>query len=74
MWLNFISNNIISIVTEINSQLDGEKPFNNETFEVAINDLIYKLTIINEHLKFRTFLTSHFVQICDLFLSISWSL
>ena len=70
MWLNFISNNIIPIVTEINCQLDGEKPFNNETLEVAINDLIKELSTINEHLKFRTFLTSHSVQICDLFLSI----
>ena len=70
MWLNFISNNIIPIVKEINSQLEGEKPFNNQTFEVAINDLIKELSTLNEHLKFRTFLTAHQVQICDLFLSI----
>ena len=70
MWLNFISNNIIPIVTEINSQLDGEKPFNNETLEVAINDLIKELSTLNEHLKFKTFLTAHSVQICDLFLGI----
>ena len=70
MWLNFISNNIIPIVTEINSQLEGEKPFNNETFEVAINDLIKELSTLNEYLKFKTFLTAHSVQICDLFLGI----
>ena len=70
MWLNFISNNIIPIVNEINSQLEGEKPFNDQTFEVAINDLIKELSTLNEHLKFRTFLTAHQVQICDLFLSI----
>ena len=69
MWLNFISNNIIPIVCEINLQLEGEKQYNKELFEIAINDLIKELSVINEHLKFRTFITNDSIQICDFLLA-----
>ena len=68
-WCNFINNNLCPITLEIYNNLHGKKPFNENNLETAINDLIEQLSIVNENLKFKTFLSSHSVDLSDLLLT-----
>ena len=68
-WCNFINNNLCPITLEIYNNLHGKKPFNENNLETAINDLIEQLSIVNENLKFKTFLSSHSIDLSDLLLT-----
>ena len=69
MWTHYIFNTILPITSEIEAQLYGKKAFNQEIFEMAINDLLEVLGTVNEQLKLNTFLTSNNIQLSDLMLT-----
>ena len=69
MWLNFFINSISPIVYEINQQLNGKKKFNKDIFDMAINDLVEQLEVVNKNLTFKTFLLGNSISLPDLLLT-----
>ena len=69
MWLNFLINSISPIVYEINQQLNGKKKFNKDLFDMAINDLVEQLEVVNKNLMFKTFLLGNAISLPDLLLT-----
>ena len=70
MWLSFITCELWPILKEINQLLYGYLEFNKEKLSGLIEEAKSKLSVVNTHLNFRTFLTSKHVQLPDLMLAV----
>jgi hypothetical protein len=68
MYINFIQSSICPITNEIFMNLKGKKKYNEYLVTLALNDLIEQLQCLNDGLKLKTFLVSHHITLCDIFL------
>ena len=67
-WTNYILISICPITTEIIGQLRGKKKYDKNILDMAINDLLSALNVVNNKLNLNTFLTSNTIQLADLML------
>ena len=67
-WTNYILISICPITTEIIGQLRGKKKYDKNILDMAINDLLSALNVVNNKLNLNTFLTSNKIQLADLML------
>ena len=67
-WINYILTSICPITTEIIGQLRGKKKYDKNILDMAINDLLSALNVVNNKLNLNTFLTSNKIQLADLML------
>ena len=74
MWLDFCSYNIWPLFNHTVDQITGKADFNIEVFDLAVAELKSILTILNNHLTYRTYLVGNSVRLCDLLIASSLNL